>query len=173
MMWCFFCIFYVLIEDVFAGPDILGTYQLQTPKSELEKEKKTALERTVKSADWLYQIPISMRLKDKPHICETYVFEATETQFFVTCDSLETLIVPTSGNKEKIKRKINGKSEEIEVQFHSKENQYIAYEIFSGGGSMYIDILLSENKSKLTVSKSIRSSYFIEPYRVKMTYLKK
>ena len=173
MIWCFFFIRYLLIENAFAGPNLSGTYQLQTPISELEKEKKTALERTVQSADWLYQIPISMRLKDKPHICETYVFVATETHFYVTCDSLETLIVPTSGNKEKIKRNINGKSEEIEVQFHSKENEYIAYEIFSGSGSMYIDIRQSENQSALTVSKSITSSYFIEPYRVKMTYLKR
>ena len=177
MIWCFFFIRYLLIENAFAGPNLSGTYQLQTPISELEKEKKTALERTVQSADWLYQIPISMRLKDKPHICETYVFAATETHFYVTCDSLETQIVPTSGNKEKIKRNINGKPEEIEVQFHSKENQYIAYEIYSGGGSMYIDIRKSDNQSntseKLTVSKSITSSYFMEPYTVKMTYLKK
>ena len=103
---------------------------MQTPMSELEKEKKTALERTVQSADWFYQIPISMRLKDKPHICETYVFEATETHFHVTCDSLQTLSVPISGKKEKIQRVINGKTEEIEVQFHSKESEYIAYEIF-------------------------------------------
>ena len=119
MIWCFFYICYLLIEDVFAGLDLSGTYQLQTPMTELEKGKKTALERTVQSADWVYQIPISMRLKDKPHICETYVFEATETHFHVTCDSLQTLSVPISGKKEKVQRVINGKTEEIELQFHS------------------------------------------------------
>ena len=177
MIWCFFCICNFLIEDVFASPALSGTYQLQTPMTELEKEKKTALERTVQSADWVYQIPISIRLKDKPHICETYVFEATETHFHVTCDSLQTLSVPISGKKEKVQRVINGKTEEIELQFHSKESEYIAYEIFSGGGSMYIDIRQSDKQSnasgKLIVSKSITSSYFMEPYTVKMIYLKK
>ena len=36
-----------------------------------------------------------------------------------------------------------------------------------------IDIQKSDNQSKLMVSKSIISSYFVEPYQVKMTYLKK
>ena len=42
---------------------------------------------------------------------------------------------------------------------------------------MYIDIQKSDKQSnasgKLIVSKSITSSYFMEPYTVKMTYLKK
>jgi hypothetical protein len=85
----------------------------------------------------------------------------------ITCDSLETLVIPMSGKREQVKRILNGEMNEIDVRFYEQEN--LAYEIFSGGGSMYIEIRVLDQK-KLTVSKSIKSSYFTEPYVVEMTY---
>ena len=167
--------FVFLIHSVFATTDIFDTYVLQTSMKELEIQKKVALEKTIKSADWLYQFPLQMRLKDKPHICSTYVFETKDSFFRVTCDSLEPLTIPTSGKREKVQRKINGQIDEIEVIFYN--NEYVAYEIFSGQGSMYIEIHTDDSSSSqtstktLTVSKAIKSSHFSVPYVVEMTYV--
>ena len=122
MVFFLYVIFF--IEDVFAGPNLSGTYQLQTPMSELEKEKKTALERTVQSADWLYQISISMRLKDKPHICETYVLKQGKHIFTSPCDSLETLIVPISETKKNKKEISMGKQKKLKFNFIVKKRIY-------------------------------------------------
>ena len=165
--------FVYLIHAVFAQTDVSGTYILQTPMTEIETKKKNALEKTVQSADWLYQIPLQIRLKDKPHICSTYVFETKESFFYVTCDNLEPLKIPMSGQKERIQRNINGQIDEIEVLFYHNKN--IAYEIFSGQGSMYIEIRPDSNSTSqppnITVSKAIQSSYFMVPYVVEMTYI--
>ena len=163
--------FISLVHSVFAGTDISGTYVLQTPMSEIETQKKNALEKTVQSADWLYQIPLQMRLKDKPNICQRYIFEMEDSFFYVTCDALNTLKIPMSGKKEHLQRTIDGQVDEITVVFYQKE--YIAYEIFSGQGSMYIEIHPSDSNvpKKITVSKTIKSSYFKVPYVVDMTYM--
>ena len=166
--------FVYLILSVFAQTDVSGTYILQTPMTEIETQKKNALEKTVQSADWLYQIPLQMRLKDKPHICSTYVFEKKDSFFYVTCDNLDPLKIPMSGKKERIQRNINGQIDEIEVLFYHNKN--MAYEIFSGQGSMYIEIRPADSDSTsqpqtITVSKAIKSSYFMVPYVVEMNYV--
>jgi hypothetical protein len=142
-----------------------GSYVCVQSATEMKNRKKSALQKTLKSTNFLIRGMAESRLKDKPYMCTAYRFEHLPSVLRVTCDDRPVIDIHLEGKPTHYPTPKGGFSSVAQVD---KYNIIQRFDAENGGFS----VTYVRTEQGFDVVKSIYSSYLGVPLEVRASYVR-